>query len=84
MSLFGAVMHPNVNQGLLMTWLSNIGKNVVVALPLQLLIAGPIVRRLFRKIISHRYGTRNSIEFIEGPLLRLNSEVAFYLNIFVK
>ena len=43
-------MHPNVNQGLLMTWLSNIGKNVVVALPLQLLIAGPIVRRLFRKL----------------------------------
>lgn len=52
MSLFGAVMHPNVNQGLLMTWLSNIGKNVVVALPLQLLIAGPIVRRLFRKLFS--------------------------------
>ena len=53
MSLLVLQINPNVNQGLLMTWLSyNIGKNVVVALPLQLLTAGPIVRRLFRKIIS--------------------------------
>ncbi|EAC5359893.1 DUF2798 domain-containing protein, partial [Listeria monocytogenes] len=29
---------------------SNIGKNVIVALPLQLFIAGPIVRRVFRAL----------------------------------
>jgi hypothetical protein len=50
MSLFGAVMHPNPNHGVLFNWLANIGKNVIVALPLQLLIAGPIVRRFFRKL----------------------------------
>lgn len=34
---------------IMMIWLGNIGKNVIVALPLQLLVAGPIVRTLFRK-----------------------------------
>lgn len=31
-----------------MIWLTNIPKNLIMALPLQLLIAGPIVRKLFR------------------------------------
>ena len=35
--------------GMLFNWLVNIPKNFVMALPLQLLIAGPLVRCLFRK-----------------------------------
>lgn len=31
-------------------WLTNIPKNFIMALPLQLLIAGPLVRALFRKV----------------------------------
>lgn len=30
-------------------WLTNIPKNIIMALPFQLLIAGPLVRRIFRK-----------------------------------
>ena len=50
MSLFGALMHPNPDHSVFVNWLSNIGKNVIVALPLQLFIAGPIVRRVFRAL----------------------------------
>lgn len=31
-------------------WLSNIPKNFVMALPLQLIIVGPVARKVFRKI----------------------------------
>lgn len=31
-------------------WIQNIGKNIIVALPLQLLVAGPMIRGLFRKM----------------------------------
>lgn len=30
-------------------WLTNIPKNIIMALPFQLLIAGPLVRKVFRK-----------------------------------
>lgn len=36
--------------GVLGTWLHNIPLNLVMALPFQLLVAGPVVRRLFSKI----------------------------------
>ena len=34
---------------LVVTWLTNIPKNFIMALPFQLLVAGPLVRKLFRK-----------------------------------
>ena len=40
MSLYG---------GLPLVWLTNIPKNFVMALPFQLLVAGPVVRTIFRR-----------------------------------
>ncbi|WP_424684535.1 DUF2798 domain-containing protein [Enterococcus sp.] len=51
MSLYGALEVAVTTQQwskLLMMWLTNIPINLIMALPLQLLIAGPIVRKLFR------------------------------------
>lgn len=53
MSGYGAVigaLHTGVWQDLVGQWINNIGKNVLVALPLQLLIAGPLVRKTFRRV----------------------------------
>ena len=51
MSLYGAV-EVSVEMGnfsnLLIIWLTNIPKNFVMALPFQLIIAGPLVRKVFR------------------------------------
>ena len=51
MSLYGAV-EVSIEMGnfsnLLMIWLTNIPKNFVMALPFQLIIAGPLVRKVFR------------------------------------
>ena len=51
MSLYGAV-EVSIEMGnfsnLLMIWLTNIPKNFVMALPYQLIIAGPVVRFVFR------------------------------------
>lgn len=51
MSLYGA-MHGVAQSGawgnLGLMWLSNLPKNFVMALPFQLLIAGPLVRKIFR------------------------------------
>lgn len=51
MSFYGA-MEMCVRTGewsaLLLTWLTNIPKNFIMAIPFQLLIAGPLVRKLFR------------------------------------
>ena len=33
---------------LLMIWLTNIPKNFIMALPFQLIVAGPLVRFIFR------------------------------------
>lgn len=50
MSLYGALIHTGLSSAVFGAWLVNIGKNVIVALPLQLLIAGPIVRKFFRHL----------------------------------
>lgn len=53
MSLYGAcemAVHTGDWAGLPLRWLNNIPRNFIMALPLQLLIAGPLVRRLFRRL----------------------------------
>lgn len=50
MSLFGALQHVGFHSGILSAWLHNIPLNAIAALPLQLIFAGPIVRRAFRKL----------------------------------
>ncbi len=52
MSLFGAIMGVGFTEGLLMAWLINIPLNFIVALPLQLVVAGPIVRFGFSKVVA--------------------------------
>ena len=54
MSFYGA-MEAIVRGGagwnqLLLIWITNIPRNFIMALPLQLLIAGPFIRGLFRKL----------------------------------
>lgn len=53
MSLYGAV-EVSIRMGdfsnVLFIWLTNISKNFVMALPFQLIIAGPLVRKVFRTI----------------------------------
>lgn len=52
MSLYGgleACIHSGSWDSLFIIWLTNIPKNFIMALPLQLILAGPIVRFLFRK-----------------------------------
>ena len=52
MSLYGGLemcVHTGAWNRLGMIWLTNIPKNFIMALPFQLLIAGPLVRTLFRK-----------------------------------
>lgn len=49
MSLFGAIIGVGFSSQTLMVWLINIPANFIVALPLQMLIAGPLVRLIFRK-----------------------------------
>ena len=51
MSLYGAMegaVHTGDWSHILGAWLYNIPRNFVMALPLQLLIAGPLVRKVFR------------------------------------
>lgn len=50
MSLFGALLHPISGLNIIENWGQNILKNIIFAIPLQLLIAGPIVRKIFRLI----------------------------------
>ncbi len=51
MSLYGG-LETCVKTGewspLLMIWLTNMPKNIIMALPFQLIVAGPLVRRIFR------------------------------------
>jgi preprotein translocase subunit SecE len=51
MSLYGA-LEVSITSGdmshVLLIWLTNIPKNFIMALPFQLLIAGPVIRRVFR------------------------------------
>lgn len=51
MSFYGAcegAFHSGDWSGVPLTWLTNIPRNFVMALPFQFLIAGPVVRRVFR------------------------------------
>lgn len=53
MSLFGGVevcLQAGNWQQLPLMWLTNIPTNLVMALPFQLLIAGPVVRKVFRAL----------------------------------
>lgn len=53
MSLYGAVEMLSQTQNwdqLFTLWGTNILKNLIMALPFQLLIAGPLVRKIFRRI----------------------------------
>jgi len=52
MSMYGALevcSRSGAWSQILIIWLTNIPKNLIMALPLQLLLAGPIVRAIFRK-----------------------------------
>lgn len=52
MSLYGAgegCFHTGMWSGIFMQWLHNIPFNFIMALPFQLIIAGPLVRFVFRK-----------------------------------
>ena len=52
MSFYGAcerAFHTGTWNEVPMTWLTNIPRNFIMALPFQLLIAGPLVRFLFRR-----------------------------------
>jgi hypothetical protein len=51
MSMYGAIRNVGVNKHLPMAYLSGIPKNFIVALPLQILIGGPLGRFFFRRII---------------------------------
>lgn len=51
MSLFGAILEVGFSRKIITAWMHNIPLNLAVALPLQLLIAGPIVRYCFRRLI---------------------------------
>jgi hypothetical protein len=51
MSLYGAAegcVHSGEWNRIFINWLVNIPRNFIMALPFQLLVAGPIVRRVFR------------------------------------
>lgn len=49
MSLFGSIAGAGLSSKTLIIWLYNIPFNFIVALPLQMVIAGPVIRIIFRK-----------------------------------
>lgn len=62
MSLFGAIHGVGLTSQTFLIWLVNIPFNLIVALPLQIIFAGPIVRLIFRYLfpigtITHMVGT---------------------------
>lgn len=53
MSFYGAMemcISTHLWNRLFLVWLTNIPKNFIMALPFQLLIAGPVVRKIFRDL----------------------------------
>ncbi len=52
MSLFGSLMGVGLSANLLLVWLINIPLNFIVAYPLQILVAGPLVRFGFVRIYA--------------------------------
>ncbi|ULO05818.1 DUF2798 domain-containing protein [Paenibacillus sp. 19GGS1-52] len=51
MSFYGAVLHVGFTAELPMAYLSALGKNFICALPLQLILVGPLTRFIFIKLI---------------------------------
>ncbi|MNP11042.1 hypothetical protein D3C76_1032130 [compost metagenome] len=49
MSFYGAVMHVGFTADLPMAYLSSVGMNFICALPLQILLVGPLTRLIFVK-----------------------------------
>ena len=54
MSFYGALEQVGLSSATLMVWLRNIPKNFIVALPLQLLIAGPFIRAVFKILFTRQ------------------------------
>lgn len=54
MSLYGAVEQVGFSSATLMVWLINIPKNFIIALPLQLIIAGPFIRGIFNTLFPRQ------------------------------
>ncbi len=54
MSGFGAVMAVGYTREVWAQWAANIPFNFIAALPLQLIIAGPIVRFVFGRVLTWR------------------------------
>lgn len=50
MSFYGAVLHVGFSAELPIAYLSAIGKNFIFALPLQIILVGPLTRFIFVKI----------------------------------
>lgn len=50
MSLFGTLMHQGFSLDLPLRWLKTYGLNLLAALPLQLLIVGPLTRFIFTRL----------------------------------
>lgn len=57
MSLFGTVTHYGFDDQLLSRWLPSFGLNFIFALPLQLLLVGPLTRFLFMKLYQPAVGS---------------------------
>ncbi|APT84408.1 DUF2798 domain-containing protein [Corynebacterium aquilae] len=64
MSGFGAIMQEGFSSSVWSAWAHNIPFNFVAALPLQLIIAGPIVRFVFKQVM-HRRRTRQRAAFMQ-------------------
>lgn len=54
MSFYGAIMNVGISSELPSAYIRGVGFNFIAALPLQLLIVGPIVRLIFVKIYSEK------------------------------
>lgn len=52
MSLYGAIEQGGIGLHTIGMWGNNIWKNTIVALPLQLCIAGPFIRRVFAIMVE--------------------------------
>lgn len=53
MSCYGTIevcIHSHTWNQFMMQWITNILRNFVMAVPVQFILAGPIIRRLFRKV----------------------------------
>ncbi|MEK3990033.1 DUF2798 domain-containing protein [Robertmurraya sp. FSL R5-0851] len=57
MSLYGAIMNVGISAELPVAYVKGVGFNFIAALPLQLVIVGPVVRLTFTKI----YPTEQSL-----------------------